>query len=82
VPNAANNAVVGRVGNAWKLRVHAPPEDGKANKALVAFLATTLNLPQNAITLTAGTASREKRFRITGITDIEADARLQTHQTS
>jgi uncharacterized protein (TIGR00251 family) len=67
VPNAAQSAVAGRLGDAWKIRLQAVPEDGKANKALVAFLAETLQLPRSAVTLVSGGASREKRVRVEGL---------------
>ncbi|MDR2430498.1 MAG: DUF167 domain-containing protein [Puniceicoccales bacterium] len=77
VPNAPRNAIVGRLGNAWKIRIHAPPEDGRANKALTHFLAAQLALPRHAITLATGASSRQKRIRITGLTQAQAEQRLQ-----
>jgi hypothetical protein len=49
-----------------KVRVSAVPEDGKANKALVALLARTLRLPKSAITILSGETSRKKILRIDG----------------
>ena len=49
-----------------KVRVPAPPIDGAANDALVAFLAASLGLPRSAVTLAAGDRSRVKRLRLTG----------------
>jgi uncharacterized protein len=49
-----------------KARVAAPPEDGKANKALVALLADTLDLPKRAIRIAAGETSRTKTVEIEG----------------
>jgi hypothetical protein len=49
-----------------KARVSAPPEDGNANKALIALLAKTLGIPKNAIRITAGETSRLKTIQIDG----------------
>lgn len=49
-----------------KIRVAAPPVEGAANAALVAFLAATLGLPRSAVTLTAGERSRVKRLHLAG----------------
>ncbi len=52
-------------GSTWlKARVSAPPEDGKANKALVALLAKSLRLPKSAITFISGETARKKILRI------------------
>jgi uncharacterized protein (TIGR00251 family) len=51
-----------------KARVTAPPEDGKANAALIALLAKSWRLPKSAFTIVAGDTSRLKRIRITGAT--------------
>lgn len=49
----------------WRVYVNTPPEDGKANHAVIALLAKTLSLPKSAFTLTHGHTSREKRMTIT-----------------
>jgi uncharacterized protein (TIGR00251 family) len=49
-----------------KVRVPAPPVEGAANDALVAFLAKSLALPRSAVTLVAGDRARVKRLRLTG----------------
>jgi hypothetical protein len=51
-------------GVALKLRISAPPEDGKANKALIAFLAKTWGVRKDALTLVSGEGSRHKRLKI------------------
>lgn len=77
VPNATRDTIVGRLGNAWKIRIHAPPENGRANKALTHFLAAQLALPRHAVTIITGAGSRQKRIRITGLTQTQAEQRLQ-----
>jgi len=53
-------------GVALKLKVGAPPEDGRANAAVLAWLATTLELPRGAVTLLEGERDRRKRVRLAG----------------
>ena len=59
--------VVGLHGEALKIRLAAPPADGKANACLIAFLADRLGVARSAIRLVAGDASRAKRVRISGV---------------
>jgi hypothetical protein len=49
-----------------RARVAAPPEDGRANDALVLLLARTFMVPRSAVTICAGAAARTKRIRIEG----------------
>lgn len=65
-PGAKAAGVVGVYGDALKIRVSAPPVDGKANEALLAFVATRLGLPRRAVSLLAGDTSRRKRVRVEG----------------
>jgi hypothetical protein len=66
-PGAGRTQVVGRHGDALKVRVAAPPEQGRANEALVALLATSFGVAPAKVELIAGPTSRQKRFRISGI---------------
>lgn len=77
VPGTTHAGVVGRHGDAWKVRVTAAPEGGKANDAVLALLASTLDVPRRDLALTAGRASRNKVVVLTGVTDEEVDARLR-----
>ena len=63
-PGARATAIQGRHGDALKVRLAAPPVDGKANAELVRFLAETLQVPRSALEIVAGQASRQKRVRI------------------
>lgn len=76
VPNAPRTAAAGWLGDALKVRLHAPPVDGRANDELCAFLADALGLPRSAVTLAAGGAARLKRVRIAGLDEAAVHARL------
>ena len=75
-PGAGRAAVVGRHGAAWKVRVTAPPADGKANAAVVRLLAATLALPVRDVEIVSGHASRDKTVALTGIDNDEIERRL------
>jgi uncharacterized protein len=75
-PGAARSAVVGRHGAAWKVRVAARAEDGKANDALVRLLADTLALPANHVRIVSGHASRDKTVALEGLEREEMERRL------
>ena len=64
VPRASRNAIVGRHGQALKIRIQAPPADGQANAALLRVVADTCQIPLRHVHLLSGTTSREKRVRI------------------
>ena len=72
-PGAKSTQSAGLHGEALKLRLAAPPVDGKANACLIAFLADTLSVPKSAVELVSGASSRQKRVRISGLkaADIE-----------
>ena len=75
-PGARRPAVVGRHGDAWRVRVAAAPERGRANEALLDLLATGLGLPRRDVTLVGGGASRDKVVQLDGIGAEEAERRL------
>ena len=66
-PKASRNSVCCLHGESIKIAVTAPPVDGKANKALIAFLARFLGCAKKNIELQSGASARTKIFRITGI---------------
>ncbi len=63
-PGAKRTEVVGEHGDALKLRLAAPPVDGRANDALVMFLAEVLDISRQSVVLLSGQSSRRKRLRI------------------
>ena len=73
---AARARVVGRYGDAWKLRVAAAPEGGRANEAVVRLLAETLAVPREAITLVSGHGGRDKIVELNGIDPSQIERRL------
>jgi uncharacterized protein (TIGR00251 family) len=77
-PGAAKPGVVGRHGEAWKVRVAAAPERGRANEAVLDLLAETLALPRTSVTLVSGGASRDKIVELSGIPPDEIERRLAT----
>jgi uncharacterized protein (TIGR00251 family) len=76
VPNAPKSEVVGWLGDALKVKVHAPPVEGKANEALCSFLAEALDLPKRSVRLARGETSRKKIVEIEGLTLQEISSRL------
>ena len=69
--------MVGRHGDAWKIRVAAPPENGRANDALVRLLADTLSVPRNAVTLVSGHGARDKVVELAGVDASHVEERLE-----
>jgi uncharacterized protein len=66
VTRASRDAIEGEHDGALKIRLAAPPVDGKANDALRRLLAGRLNLPLSAVSIVAGEKSRTKRVAIQG----------------
>ena len=75
-PGARSNAVLGRHGEGWKVRVTAAPEGGKANDAVLRLLAERLDLPGKSLTLVSGPSSRDKIVELHGIDTAEAERKL------
>ncbi len=70
-PRASKTEVVGRHGDAIKIRVKAPPVDGAANQELIQFLARRFKVPRKAVELVSGSSSRHKQIAIEGVTATE-----------
>lgn len=75
-PGAKKTEIVGQHGEALKVRLRAPPVDGKANEALIAFLAERLGVSTSRVVLEAGATSRAKRVRAVGVEAQAAAAAL------
>jgi uncharacterized protein (TIGR00251 family) len=76
-PGAGRTAVVGRHGDAVKVRVAAPPEGGRANDAVVALVAATFDVKLAQVTLVSGQSSRAKRVQIDGVAEAEVERLLE-----
>lgn len=76
-PGAGRSAIVGRHGDSLKVRVAAPPVDGRANAAAIALIAATLGVNESAVELVSGERSRIKRMRVVGIEADDVEARLR-----
>ncbi|MDE3055926.1 MAG: DUF167 domain-containing protein [Verrucomicrobiota bacterium] len=77
IPKASREEIVGWEGDVLKVRLRAAPEKGKANAALISFLAKALDLPKRAITLVSGETSRHKRIVIEGLSLSELQKKVQ-----
>jgi hypothetical protein len=79
-PGAKKTAVVGLYGEGasaqLKIAVHAPPIEGRANQALIAFLAEIFDVPKSAVELNSGELSRSKVFLLRGVTLAQAEVIL------
>ena len=75
-PGAGKAGIVGRHGDAWKVRVTSPPEDGRANEAVLRLLADALSVPRARVALVSGHGGRDKVVELTGIDADETDRRL------
>jgi uncharacterized protein (TIGR00251 family) len=76
-PGAGRSEIVGRHGDAWKVRVTAPPERGKANEAAIRLLAEALEVRPEALVLVSGSSSRDKVVELHGLDSTEAERRLE-----
>jgi uncharacterized protein (TIGR00251 family) len=70
-PRARRSAVTGRLGDAWKLDLTAPPVEGKANEECVRYLAELVGVPRARVRVVMGLTSRTKVVEIEGITEEE-----------
>jgi hypothetical protein len=77
IPNAKSDCVVGEHGGAVKIKLSAPAVEGKANAALIRFLAEQLKLPRHSIVLERGHRSRDKLIRIDGLSAEDVRTRMR-----
>lgn len=66
-PRASRESVIGVHDGALKIALTAPPVDGAANEALVAFLARALGVPKRDVRITSGQSSRRKHLEVAGV---------------
>jgi uncharacterized protein (TIGR00251 family) len=77
LPKSSRNQVVGREGDHFKVKVTAPPVEGKANKALIDLLAKKLGVPKSHIEIISGKSSRLKSIRIDGLSIEEITRKVE-----
>jgi hypothetical protein len=77
-PRAKRSALAGRLGDAWKLSLAAPPVDGKANDECVRFFAEFAGVPRSRVRIVMGLTSRLKVVEIEGVTQEDLERRLAT----
>ncbi len=68
-PRAKRSAIAGRLGEAWKLDLAAPPVEGKANQECVRFFAALAGVPRARVRIVVGANSRTKVVEVEGISD-------------
>ena len=72
-PGAGRSEIVGRHGDALKVRVSSPPVEGRANDAVAELVARTLGCKPAAVEVVGGRTSRDKRVQVTGVELAEAE---------
>jgi uncharacterized protein (TIGR00251 family) len=75
-PGSSRSEIVGRHGEAWKVRVTAPPEGGRANDAVVRLLADAVGVARSDVAVVAGHGRRDKVVALAGIAAAELDRKL------
>lgn len=73
MPNASRTQIQGLFDGSLKVRLQAPPVDGKANEALRVWLAQTLGIPNSSVTLQHGASARRKQLRVAAPVVAQAD---------
>ena len=73
---AKKDAITGEIGDALKVALTAPPVDGKANAACIAFFAKLLKVPRASVSIASGETSRNKVVRVVGLPAEELRRRL------
>lgn len=75
-PKASKNEIIGLHNGALKIKITAPPVDGKANAALIEFLSEILDVPKRQIEILKGETGRNKAVEVLGLTEDELRGRL------
>ena len=75
-PRAKRTAITGRLGEAYKVDLKAPPVDGKANEECIRFFAELMGVPRSAVRIVQGAAGRMKVVEIEGVEMSEMERRL------
>jgi uncharacterized protein (TIGR00251 family) len=75
-PGASRNEVAGFTSGVWKIKIAAPPVEGKANKELTLYLSEVLNIARSRIAIVRGETGRDKVVAVYGLTADEIEKRL------
>ena len=75
-PGAGRAGIVGRHGDAWRIRVTAPPEDGRANEAVLRLLSDVLSVPRKDLSIVSGHTARDKTVVLDGVGPALIERRL------
>ena len=76
LPRSSRNDIAGKENDIYRIKLTAPAVEGKANKALLSFLAKRLGIPKTQIQIHSGERSRTKSIRIQGLVPDDVEARL------
>ena len=80
-PRAKKNAITGKMGEALKIALTAPPVEGRANQAVIEFLAEVLRVPRASVSIAAGQSSRNKVIRVHGVTAAQVEEMLRKKES-
>lgn len=80
VPGSSVNKIVALEEGALRVKLTAPAVEGRANEALIAFLAKRLRVPKGKVTIVSGPFSRVKRVRVEGVSETEAMGMLSVEE--
>lgn len=75
-PRARRTAIAGRLGDAWKLDLAAPPVEGKANEECIRFLADLAGVPRSSVRIVSGATARTKIVDVEGIDQARLESLL------
>ena len=75
-PGATRSRIVGKHGDGWKIHVTAPPEDGRANAAVVRLIADAVSVSRGAVSVVSGHGGKDKIVELAGIELGRAERRL------
>jgi uncharacterized protein (TIGR00251 family) len=77
IPGSGRSEIVGRYGDAWKVRVGAAPERGRANAELLELLSDRLGVRSGDLSIVSGVASRDKVVELRGVSANDVARRLE-----
>ncbi len=80
-PNARQNQLLPGPDGRWTVRLAAPPQDGKANAALLAFVAEVFGVAKSSVQLLSGHTAPFKKLEVTGLSEAEGEAVLARYRT-